>query len=92
MKRATFWMQDDTLRWLKAYAKVSGISQGALINAVLLDFQLRKLDPQLTDPAKTARIRRYVDALLGSAPEIIPAPAYRVSHPAPVRQFPKSTK
>ena len=92
LKRATFWMQEDTLKWIKAYAKVSGISQGALINAVLLDFQLRKLDPALTDPVKTARVRRYVDALLGLTPELEPSPAYMVSHHAPPRQFPKTPK
>lgn len=92
LKRATFWMQDPVLRWLKSYAKVSGISQGALINAIILDFQLRKLDPATTDPAKVAGLRRYVDILLGGCPPMQPAPQYRVAHHAAPRQFPKMTK
>lgn len=85
-------MQEECLRWLKAYARVSGISQGALINAVLLDFQIRKLDPALADPAKVEQLRRYVDALLGAAPTMTPSPAYRVSHYTAPRQYPKTTK
>lgn len=92
MKRATFWMQDHVMSWLRSYAKVSGISQGALINAIILDFQLRKLDPMLTDPEKTASLRRYVDILLGGTPPITPNSSYRVSHIAPPRQFPKTPK
>lgn len=79
LKRATYWMQEPTLRWLKWYAKASGISQGALINAIILDFQLRKTDHSVTDAAKVANLRRYVDVLLGGTPTITPAPYYRVS-------------
>ena len=92
MKRATFWMQKDSLEWLKAYAESCGISQGALINALLLDLQLRKLDMSQADEKKIARLRVYVDALLGLAPEISPAPAYRVAHHAIPRQFHNPTK
>lgn len=92
LKRATFWMQEDTLAWLKAYAIVSGISQGALINAIILDFQLRKLNRELADPAKLERLKRYVEALLGGTPEIQPSAAYRVTQDSPLRQSRKTPK
>lgn len=79
LKRATYWMQEPTIQWLKWYARASGISQGALINAIILDFQLRKMDPSVTDAAKVASLRRYVDVLLGGTPPIKPALYYRVS-------------
>lgn len=92
LKRATFWMQEDTLAWLRAYASVSGISQGALVNAIFLDFQLRKLNREAADPAKVERLQRYVDALLGAAPEIQPSVAYRVTQARPLRQSYKMPK
>lgn len=92
LKRATFWMQEPVLTWIRNYSKVSGISQAALINAIILDFQLKKLDPTLTDPAKVAGLRRYVDVLLGAAPPIVPGAAYRVARDPAPRQFPKSPK
>lgn len=72
-------MQEPALKWLKWYSKASGVSQGALINAIILDFQLRKMDPALTDQAKVANLRRYVDILLGQAPTMTPSPYYRLS-------------
>lgn len=92
LKRATFWMQEDTLSWLKAYASVSRISQGALVNAIILDFQLRKLNREAADPAKVDRLQRYVDALLGATPDIQPSAAYRVAQDSPLRQSHKTPK
>jgi len=92
LKRATFWMQDDTLSWIRAYAKISGISQGALVNAIILDYQLRRLNREAADPVKVEQLKRYVDALLGAAPEIQPSAAYRVTQARPLRQSYKLTK
>ena len=92
LKRATFWMQDSTLDWIRSYAKVSRISQGALINAVIMDFQLRRLNMDEVDPEAYARMRRFVDALLGACPELKPAPFLRVAHGKPFRQADKSPK
>ena len=83
-------MQEDVLLWLKRYAKASGITQGALLNCLILRYQLDRLD-QTADPVKVARIRRYVETMLAAAPEIVPNPAYRVSRTAPVRQSSKKT-
>lgn len=80
------------LKWLRHYSKVSGISQAALLNAIILDFQLKRLDPTLTDPAKVASLKRYVDVLLGAAPPIVPGAAYRVARDPAPSQFPKSLK
>ena len=90
LKRATFWMQGDTLEWIRYYASVSGISQGALVNAILLDYQLRHLNREAADPVKVSRLQSYVDALLGAAPEIQPSTAYRVTRARPLRQSFKS--
>jgi hypothetical protein len=92
LKRATFWMQEPVIGWLRAYAKASGITQGALLNAIILDYQLRNIDKTLLDPTKAAKIRRYVDALLGACPPIKPAPSYRVTQGRPVSQAYKSPK
>lgn len=92
LKRATFWMQEDTLSWLRSYARVSGISQGALVNAIILDFQLRKLNREAADPAKVERLQRYVDALLGATPDIQPSVSYRVTQARPLRQSHKTPK
>ena len=80
LKRATFWMQDITINWVRSYAKVSGLSQGALINAILLDYQAY------------ARMERYVEALLGCCPELKPAPFLRVAQGRAVRQADKLPK
>ena len=85
-------MQVPVLKWLRHYSKVSGISQAALLNAIILDFQLKRLDPTVTDPAKVASLKRYVDVLLGAAPPIVPGAAYRVARDPAPSQFPKSTK
>lgn len=92
LKRATFWMQDITINWVRSYAKVSGISQGALINAIILDYQLKHINMQDVDPQAYARMERYVEALLGSCPELKPAPFLRVSQGRAVRQADKATK
>ena len=92
LKRATFWMQEITVNWVRSYAKVSGISQGALINAIILDYQLKHIDMKDVDPAAYARMRRYVEALLGSCPELKPAPYLRVAQSRPIRQADKRPK
>ena len=62
------------------------------MNAIILDFQLRKLNREAADPAKVERLQRYVDALLGAAPEIQPSVAYRVTQARPLRQSYKMPK
>lgn len=90
LKRATFWMQEITLDWIRAYAKVSGVSQGALINAIILDYQLKHINMSDVDPEAFARMRRFVDALLAACPELKPAPFLRVSQGHPSRQADKT--
>ena len=85
-------MQEVTLNWLRRYAKVSGISQGALINAIILDYQLKHMNMQDVDSQAYARMQRYVAALLGNCPELNPAPFLRVAQDRPSRQADKSTK
>ena len=80
------------MNWVRSYAKVSGISQGALINAIILDYQLKHINMQDVDPEAFARMRRYVDALLGSCPELKPSPYLRVSQGRPIRQADKRPK
>ena len=92
LKRAMFWMQDITINWVRSYAKVSGLSQGALINAILLDYQLKHINMQDVDPQAYARMERYVEALLGCCPELKPAPFLRVAQGRAVRQADKLPK
>lgn len=85
-------MQELTLNWVRSYAKVSGLSQGALINAIILDYQLKHIDMRDVDPEAYARMKRYVEALLGSCPELKPAPFLRVAQSRPLRQADKWPK
>lgn len=85
-------MQEITVNWVRSYAKVSGISQGALINAIILDYQLKHMNMQEVDPEAFARMRRYVDALLGRSPQLQPAPFLRVAQKYPIRQADKRPK
>lgn len=69
LKRATFWMDVDSLSWIRSYAKQCRISQGALINAVLADFMASKCVPS-SDPRRVEDLRNYSRILLARAPNL----------------------
>ena len=69
LKRATFWLDVQTLTWIKTYARRCGISQGALLNAVLADYMARKCVPS-SEPRAVAALEEYARILLAKAPDL----------------------
>lgn len=72
LKKGTFWLASSVLDWLRDYARAAGVSQGAIINALLFRFMCEKLVP---GSYREDRVRRILDrqaAILGAAPQLRP--------------------
>lgn len=69
LKQVTYRLDTETIKWVKMYAKACGVSQGALINAVLADFMTRKVMPD-TDPERVEELKTYAGIILARAPRL----------------------
>lgn len=71
LEKVCFRMQPSTVGYIRTAARESGLSQSAVLNAIILDFMLRQAD----DPAKLERsyfMRRavkYAAALVAHLPK-----------------------
>ena len=72
LKKGTFWMQASVLDWLRDYARAAGVSQGAIINALLFRFMCEKLTPGTYHKERVQRILDRQEAILGAAPYLRP--------------------
>lgn len=75
LQRATFWMQPEVLQWFRRAAKESGLSQAALLNAIIIDFMIRRADEDLQSApdehrADLTRLKKYIKILLENLPKI----------------------
>lgn len=67
LKKATYWMQPETVEWLRAVSESSGLSQGAILNVILLDYQLRQIPPErIAQSFRLRDARQYCNNLLGA--------------------------
>lgn len=89
LKKGTFWLQASVLEWLRDYARAAGISQGAIINALLFRFMCEKLTPGTYHKDRVQRILDRQEAILGAAPHLKPNRYLSLTHSRADRQDPE---
>lgn len=90
LKKGTFWLATSVLAWLRDYARAAGISQGAIINALLFRFMCEKLTPGTYNKERVQRILDRQEAILGAAPYLRPNRYLRLPHNTPDSQDPET--
>lgn len=70
LEKVCFRMQAETVRYVRDVARESGLSQSAVLNAIILDFALRQAEPgALERSTKLARAASYAAALVARMPK-----------------------
>lgn len=59
LEKVCFRMQPSTVAYIRAAARESGLSQSAVLNAIILDFALRQVEPGTVE--RSYSLRRAVD-------------------------------
>lgn len=70
LDKVTFRMQSETVAYIRAAARASGLSQSAVLNAIILDFALRQIEPEKIQHSFTLRkAADYAEMLCGHLPK-----------------------
>lgn len=70
LDKVTFRMQSETAAYIRAAARMSGLSQSAVLNAIILDFALRQVEPEELKRSFTLRkAADYASMLCGHLPK-----------------------
>lgn len=59
LEKVCFRMQPSTVAYIRAAARESGLSQSAVLNAIILDFALRQVEPGTVE--RSFSLKRAVD-------------------------------
>lgn len=70
LDKVCFRMQSETIAYIRAAARESGLSQSAVLNAIILDFAIRQADPvQIERSYHLRRAADYAAALVAHLPK-----------------------
>ena len=70
LEKVCFRMQPSTVAYIRAAARESGLSQSAVLNAIILDFALRQVEPGTVERSfKLKRAAAYAAALVAHLPK-----------------------
>lgn len=70
LEKVCFRMQPSTVAYIRAAARESGLSQSAVLNAIILDFAIRQAEPGAVErSSKLKRAADYAAALVSHLPK-----------------------
>ena len=70
LEKVCFRMQPSTVAYIRAAARESGLSQSAVLNAIILDFALRQVEPGTVERSyKLKHAVDYAAALVSHIPK-----------------------
>ena len=70
LEKICFRMQTESAAYVRALARESGLSQSAVLNAIILDFAIRQAEPGAVERStKLQRAARYAATLVARMPK-----------------------
>lgn len=70
LEKVCFRMQPSTVAYIRAAARESGLSQSAVLNAIILDFVLRQAEPGTVERSYSLKhALSYASALVAHLPK-----------------------
>ena len=64
----SFWLDPWTKNCIKTSALSGNVSQGLFLNAIVLDYWLKKQPPEMKDDPRHISCRSFVDSILHRIP------------------------